>query len=67
MTDPILIYPDPNLPYVLFADASEYAWACILTQEKNPCTRMKRNKVVTPYYIHEWIIQRNPTKLGPPN
>ena len=35
MTDPILTYPDPNLPYVLFTDASKYAWACILTQEKH--------------------------------
>ena len=34
MTDPILTYPDPNLPYVLFMDASKYAWACVLTQEK---------------------------------
>ena len=25
MTDPILPYPDPNLPYVLFTDASKYA------------------------------------------
>ena len=29
MTDPILPYPDPNLPYVLFTDASKYAWACV--------------------------------------
>ena len=34
MVDPILTYPDPNLPYVLFTDASKYAWACVLTQEK---------------------------------
>ena len=34
MTDPILTYPDPILPYVLFTDASKYAWACVLTQEK---------------------------------
>ena len=34
MTDPILTYPDPNLPYVLFTDASKYAQACVLTQEK---------------------------------
>ena len=27
MTEPILTYPDPNLPYVLFTDASKYAWA----------------------------------------
>ena len=34
MSEPILTYPDPNLPYVLFTDASKYAWACVLTQEK---------------------------------
>ena len=34
MTELILTYPDPNLPYVLFTDASKYAWACVLTQEK---------------------------------
>ena len=27
MTEPIFTYPDPNLPYVLFTDASKYAWA----------------------------------------
>ena len=32
MTDPILTYPDPYLPYVLFTGASKYAWACVLTQ-----------------------------------
>ena len=31
MTEPILTYPDPSLPYVLFTDASKYAWACVLT------------------------------------
>ena len=35
MTEPILTYPDRNLPYVLFTDASKYAWACVLTQEKH--------------------------------
>ena len=34
MTEPILTYPDPNFPYVLFTDASKYAWGCVLTQEK---------------------------------
>ena len=33
MTEPILTYLDPNYPYVLFTDASKYAWACVLTQE----------------------------------
>ena len=31
MTEPILTYLDPNHPYVLFTDASKYAWACVLT------------------------------------
>ena len=43
MTEPILTYPDPNLPYVLFTDASKYAWACVLTQEK---THVVENKEV---------------------
>ena len=30
---PILKYPDPNIGYTLFTDASKYAWACVLTQE----------------------------------
>ena len=32
--EPILMYPDPNFPYVLFTDASKYAWVCVMTQEK---------------------------------
>ena len=31
MTEPILTYPDPSLPYVLFTDASKYAWASLLS------------------------------------
>ena len=34
MTEHILTYPDPSLPYLLFTDASKYAWACVITQEK---------------------------------
>ena len=33
ITSPILKYPNPNKPYILFTDASKYAWACVLTQE----------------------------------
>ena len=31
-TQPILQYPDPDQPYVLFTDASKYGWAGVLTQ-----------------------------------
>ena len=33
-SDPVLVYPDPNQPYVLFTDASKYAWSGLLAQEK---------------------------------
>ena len=48
MTEPILTYPDPNLPYVLFTDASKYAWACVLTQEKNHVIENKEVQILHP-------------------
>ena len=48
MTEPILTYPDPNLPYVLFTDASKYAWACILAQEKTHISDEKETKILHP-------------------
>ena len=48
MTEPILTYPDPNLPYVLFTDASKYAWACVLTQEKTHQIEEKEVKILYP-------------------
>ena len=48
MMEPILTYPDPNLPYVLFTDASKYAWACVLTQEKTHMVEGKEIKILHP-------------------
>ena len=48
MTDPILTYPDLNLPYVLFTDATKYAWACILTQEKMHVIEGKETRLLHP-------------------
>ena len=48
MTEPILTYPDPNLPYVLFTDANKYAWACVLTQEKTHKIEEKEVKILHP-------------------
>ena len=48
MTEPILTYPDPNHPYVLFTDASKYAWACVLTQEKIHLIEGKEVKILHP-------------------
>ena len=60
ITEPILTYPDPKLPYVLFTDTSKYAWACVLTQEK---THMVEGKEIISH-IYEWIILGNPNELG---
>ena len=48
MTEPILTYTDPSLPYVLFTDASKYAWACVLTQEKTHVMEEKEVKILHP-------------------
>ena len=48
MTEPILTYPDPSHPYVLFTDASKYAWACVLTQEKTHQIEGKEVKILHP-------------------
>ena len=48
MTEPILKYPDPNHPYVLFTDASKYAWACVLMQEKIHQIEGKEVKILHP-------------------
>ena len=43
-----MTYPDSNLPYVLFTDASKYAWACVLTQEKTHVMEEKEVKILHP-------------------
>ena len=48
MTEPVLTYPDPNHPYVLFTDASKYAWACVLMQEKTHQVEGKEVRILHP-------------------
>ena len=48
MTEPILTYPDPSLPYVLFTDPSKLAWACVLMQEKTHQIEGKEVKILHP-------------------
>ena len=46
-TKPTLKFPDPQKPYVLFTDASKYAWAGVLTQ---PYTKETEGKTVTTHH-----------------
>ena len=46
--EPILVYPDPSKPYMLFTDASKYAWSCVLTQEYVYEINGKEKKVLHP-------------------
>ena len=57
MTEPILTYPDPNLPYVLFTDASKYAWACVITQEKTHKIEGKEVKILHPITYMSGLFQ----------
>ena len=57
MTEPILTYPDPNFPYVLFTDASKYAWACVLTQEKTHQIEKKEVKILHPINYMSGLFQ----------
>ena len=47
-TEPILVYPNPNKPYVLFTDASKYASSCVLTQEHTHVIKDQEVKVLHP-------------------
>ena len=48
ITGPILTYLDPSELYVIFTDASKYAWACVLTQEKVHTIDDKEIKILHP-------------------
>ena len=59
MTDPILTYSDPNFPYVLFTNASIYALACVLTQEKTHTIERKENKLLHPITYVSGLFRGN--------
>ena len=48
MAEPILKYPDPNKPYVLYTDGSKYAWSYVLIQEYEYEIEGKDKKVYHP-------------------
>ena len=59
LKEPILKYPMPEQPYILYTDASKYAWAGVLTQSY----QYKENE--KEYYIHHPITYISGLFKGP--
>ena len=59
LKEPILKYPMPEQPYVLYTDASKYAWAGVLTQSYQYKEDGKE------YYIHHTITYISGLFKGP--
>ena len=57
MKEPILTYPEPSLPYVLFTDASTYAWACVLILERTHDMEGKEVKILNPITYMSGLIR----------
>ena len=55
--EPILVYPDPSKPYVLFTDASKYAWSCVLTQEYTHEIDGKTVRILHPISYQSGLFQ----------
>ena len=62
--EPILVYPDPSKPYVLFTDASKYAWSCVLTQEYTHEIVGKTVKILHPISYQLGLFRGKSIELG---
>ena len=51
MDHPILKYPDPQQPYVLFTDTSKIGWSGVLTQEHKETERRPRSRFHPVCYV----------------
>ena len=57
--EPILVYPDPSKPYILFTDASKYAWSCVLTQEYTHDIEGKTVKILHPISYQSGLFKES--------
>ena len=57
--EPILVYLDPSKPYVLFTDASKYAWSCVLTQEYTHDIKGKSVKILHPISYQSGLFKES--------
>ena len=56
LKEPILKYPDTKRPYVLYTDASKFAWAGVLTQAYEHEFEEEKESDPPSYNLPEWII-----------
>ena len=61
---PVLKYPNPDRPYVLYTDASKYAWAGVLMQAYTHAVDGGRKRNSPFSYLHQWTIQGATNQLG---
>ena len=54
--EPILWFPDPNKPYILYTDASNNARSCILTQQYVHEMDGKTSGSKSSYYVCKWLV-----------
>ena len=57
---PILVYPDPNKLYILFTDASKYAWSCVLTQAYTNEVNGKKMTILHPITYQSGLFKGSP-------
>ena len=64
LKEPVLKYPNPDQPYVLYTDASKYAWAGVLMQAHTHAVDGARKRNSPPRYLCQWTIQGATNQLG---
>ena len=57
LKEPILKYPDPNKPYVLYTNASKYAWAGVLTQSYQHKDEKGVKEIHHPITYISWLFR----------
>ena len=64
LKEPVLKYPNPDQPYVLYTDASKYAWAGVLTQAHTHVVDGVEKRNSPPRYLCQWTVSGGHKSTG---
>ena len=64
LEEPVLKYPNPDRPYMLYTDASKYAWAGVLMQAYTHAVDGVEKRSSPSCYIRQWTIQGATSQLS---